>query len=81
MGQLELTFGGEEGGMEHEAEGEILARFGLPVVPPLPDAGSLLQSPIASEVLHLREVEGFTILVCRLQRVKLFNFQFSIRLT
>ena len=59
--------------MEHEAEGEILARFGLPVVPPLSDAGSLLQSPIASEVLHLREVEGFTILVGGLHRVKFHN--------
>jgi hypothetical protein len=52
--------------MEHEAEGEVLARLGLPVVAPLPDTGSLFQSPIASEVLYLSEVEGFTILICRL---------------
>ena len=52
--------------MEDEAEGEVFAGFCFPVVASLADAGGLLQSPIASEVLHLSEVEGFTILVCRL---------------
>ena len=51
--------------MEHEAEGEVLSRRRLPVIATLPDAGGLLQCPIASEVLYLSEVEGFTILVCR----------------
>ena len=55
--------------MEDETEGEILARGGLPVIATLPDASSLLQSPKASEVLHLLEVEGFTITVGGLYRV------------
>lgn len=69
--QGELPCGHEPDGLEHKAEGEVEARGAVPVVAALAYAGGLLQGPIAGEVLHLSEVEDFTIFVGGLHRVQL----------
>jgi hypothetical protein len=73
LGELELAVGAEKGRVEHKAEGEVFAGCGLPVVAALANAGSLLQRPITSKVLHLSEVEDFTILICRGHRGQFDN--------
>ena len=78
---MELLVGRKKRGVEDDAESEVLSWSRYPIVASLSDSGSLFQSPIASEVLHLREVEGFTIAIGRLNRVQYLDFQFSIRLT
>ena len=73
LGEVKLAVSGKEGGVEHKAEGEVFARLCLPVVAALANAGSLLQRPITSKVLHLSEVEDFTILICRGHRGQFDN--------
>ena len=53
--------------MQYQAESEVKAGRGLPMVAALSDTGGLLQVPITSEVLNLVEVEGFTVTVRGLQ--------------
>ena len=65
FGELVLLGWRYEGGFQDEAEGEVFARLGSPVVAPLADAGGLLAGADNGELLGLREVEEFAILVCR----------------
>lgn len=84
--EAELAFGGEPCGLEDEAEGEVEPRRAVPVVVgravvaalALAYAGGLLEGPIASEVLHLVEGEGFTVLVGGLYGVQLHDVQFAV---
>lgn len=76
--EAELAFGGEPGGLEDDAEGEVEARGAVPMVAALPYAGGLFEGPIASEVLHLVEGEGFTVLVGGLHGVQLHDVQFAV---
>ena len=84
--EAELVPGEEPRGLEDEAERQVEPRRAVPVVVgravvaalALAYAGGLFEGPIASEVLHLVEGEGFTVLVGGLHGVQLHDVQFAV---
>lgn len=84
--EAELVPGEEPRGLEDEAERQVEPRRAVPVVVgravaaalALAYAGGLFEGPIASEVPHLVEGEGFTVLVGGLHGVQLHDVQFAV---